>query len=91
MVIMVVRSRGTPDGGKGWLLSPGHPVSGLASANTTTSGEEFLDGEVEDWDSLRSIFCTWRKEKGRWMANVFASGLASFYPFTTLSLWVVVC
>ena len=85
------RSRGTPGGDEGWLPSPGRLVSGLVSANTTTSGEEFLDGEVEDWDSLRSIFCTWRKEKGRWMANVFASGLASFYPFTTLSLWVVVC
>ena len=56
MVITAGRSRGTPGSDEGWLPLPGHPVSGLASANTVTSGEEFLDGEDEDWDSLRSIF-----------------------------------
>ena len=54
---MAGRSKETPGGVGGWLLSPGCPVSGLVSANTTTSGEEFLDGEDEDWDSLRSMFC----------------------------------
>ena len=49
------RSKGTPDGDEGWLPLPGRPVSGLASANTTTLGEEFLDDEVEDWDSSRSM------------------------------------
>ena len=55
MVMTAGRSKGTPGGDKGWLPLPGRPVSGLASANTTTSGEEFLDGEVEVWESLRSI------------------------------------
>ena len=56
MVMMVGRSRGTPGGDDGWLLLPGRPVSGLASANTMMLGEEFLDSEDEDWDSLRSMF-----------------------------------
>ena len=47
-MMTVGRSRGTPDGDKGLLPSPGHLVSGLVSANTTTLGEEFLDGEDED-------------------------------------------
>ena len=41
----------------------GRPVFGLASANTETSGKEFLDGEEEDWDSLRSMF-VWVEEWG---------------------------
>ena len=56
------RSKGIPGSDGGQLSSPGHPVSGLASANTTTSGEEFLNGEDEDWDSLRSMF--FRGKKG---------------------------
>ena len=58
------RSKGIPGGDEGWLPLPGHPVSGLASANTMTSREEFLDGEVEVWESLRSMSDVWRKEKG---------------------------
>ena len=65
----VGKSRGTPDGDEGWLPLPGRPVSGLASANTTTSGEEFLDGEVEVWESLRSMSDVWRKEKGECWAS----------------------
>ena len=65
MVMTVGRSMGTPDDGRGWLPSPGRPVSGLASANTRMSGEEFLDSEEEDWDSLRSIFLWRRREMGR--------------------------
>ena len=56
MVMMAERSKGTPGDGEGWLVSPEHPVSGLASPNTGMSGEEFLDGEDEDWNLLRSIF-----------------------------------
>ena len=52
----VGRSKGTLGGINVWLPSPGCPVSGLVSANTMTSREEFLDGEDEDWDSLRSMF-----------------------------------
>ena len=74
------RSRGTPGGDEGWLPSPGRLVSGLVSANTTTSGEEFLDGKEEGWDSLRSI-----------VDGHVRLDFASFYPFTTLPLWVVVC
>ena len=65
-------------------------MSGLASANTTMLGEEFLDGEEEDWDSLRSIFCFGRgEEEGD--DGLVHLGPVSFYPFTTLPLWVVVC
>ena len=90
-MMTVGRSRGTPDNDEGWLLSPGRPVSGLVSANTTTSGEEFLDGEEEGWDPLRSIFCFGRGEKGKGGWGFVHLGLVSFYPITTLSLWVVVC
>ena len=69
------RSKGTPDGDEGWLPLPGRPVSGLASANKTTLGEEFLDGKEEGWDSLRSI-----------LDGHVRLDLASFYPFTTLPL-----
>ena len=58
------RSMGTPGDGDGLLLLPGRPVSGLASANTMTLGEEFLDSKDEDWDLLRSIFCV-RGKVGR--------------------------
>ena len=88
MVTTVGRSRGTPDGGKGWLPLPGRPVSGLASANTTTLGEEFLDGKKEDWDSLRSIFCFGRGKRG--VGESVHLDLTPFYPITTLLQWVVV-
>ena len=74
----VGRSRGTPDGDEGWLPPPGHPVSGLVSANTTTSGEEFLDEEVEVWESLRSMSGVLERgeEKGCWASSPWA---VSFY------------
>ena len=62
-MMMAGRSKGIPGGDEGWLPLPGRPVSGLASANTTTLGEEFLDGEVEVWESLRSMSGVWRKGK----------------------------
>ena len=65
MVMTAGRSKGTPGGDKGWLPLPGRPVSGLASANTMTLGEEFLDGEVEDWESLRSMSCVLLEERGK--------------------------
>ena len=57
MVMTAEKNKGTPGGDEGWLLSLGCPVPRLASANTRMSGEEFLDGEDEDWDSLRSMSC----------------------------------
>ena len=56
MVMMEGRSKGTLGDVVGWLPSPGCPVSGFASASTTTSGEEFLDGEKVG-DPLRSMVC----------------------------------
>ena len=88
-MITVGRSRGTPDGVGGWLLLPGCPVSGLASANTTTLGEEFLDSEDKDWDLLRSMLCIWRgNEEGDWHVRL---SLASFYPspFYPCGSWFV--
>ena len=78
MVMTAGRSKGTPGGDKGWLPLPGRPVSGLASANTTTSGEEFLDGEVEVWESLRSMPDVWRKKRERecWVSSPWT---VSFY------------
>ena len=63
--MMAGRSKGTLGGDEEWLPLPGHPVSELATANTTTSGEEFLDGEVEVWESLRSMPDVWRKKRER--------------------------
>ena len=88
-VMTAGRSKGTPDGDGGWLPSPGHPMSGLASANTTMLGEEFLDGEEEDWDSLRSIFCFGRGKRG--VGESVHLDSTPFYPITTLLRWVVVC
>ena len=78
---MVGRSRGIPAGDKGWLPPPGCPVSGLASANTMTSGEEFLDREVEVWESLRSMSDVWRKGEKRGMFGQVHLDLSPFISF----------
>ena len=85
MVMTVGRSKGTLNGVVRWLPLPGCPVSGLASANTTMSGEEFLDSEDEDWDLLRSIFLCGEKDREDegdcWYVCL---NPASFLSFTSL-------
>ena len=81
-MMMAGRSKGTPGGDKGWLPLPGRPVSGLASANTTTSGEEFLDGEVEVWESLRSISDVGEGKGSVWACLLLPVLLLSFYHLT---------
>ena len=86
-MMMAGRSKGIPGGDEGWLPLPGRPVSGLASANTMTSREEFLDGEVEVWESLRSMSNVWREKGKKGALGQFALVCPLFIPF----LRILVC